>query len=202
ALSPSFRGARRAKPEPIVPLAYWERWISGSRRARPGMTTELFSQEPPRLDQLQLRDRPVVEICPGLAWRAVGERDRKHLADILRRLGKTFAAGLIHVELSQQRFGLAQTVELAMDDLVRIVGEHQARIVLYHVEPAAAAYFAEEVGVGGQQLGHRVHITAHQGAVDEKKIGGHVFTLSFRGAREASEPGISRFRVHASRAPE
>src|SRR6185437_6295697 len=69
---PVIPGRPKGKTGTIVPLAYWERWIPGSRRARPGMTTELFSQEPPRLDQLQLRDRPVVDVGPGLVWRAVG----------------------------------------------------------------------------------------------------------------------------------
>src|SRR5437899_1219688 len=97
---PSFRDAPvGAGPESITTA-----WGYGFR-ARAARAPErrrrlgLFLEKSSRFDQRQLRDGPVVEIGPGLAWRAVGERDRKHLADILRRLGKSLAASLVHVEL-------------------------------------------------------------------------------------------------------
>jgi hypothetical protein len=76
---------------------------------------------------------------------------------------------------AEHRVRVAQAIELAMDDLARIIREDEAGIVLHHVKPAAASRFAEEVGVGREQLGHRMHIAAHERAVDEEAVGGHGF---------------------------
>src|ERR1700761_4580308 len=131
----------------------------------------LFLEEPAGLDAGQGRDRPVVDVGPRIAGAAVGKRYRKHLPEILRRLGKAFAAGFIHVELAQHRVDFAQAIKLAMDDLAVVIGEHEAGIVLHHVEPAVAMGFAEKVGVGREQPGHRMHVAAHEGAVDEEAVG-------------------------------
>ncbi len=73
-----------------------------SRRSARDAAQSYPLQKPPRGDPRQVGDRPVVEIGPGLARPRRRLRDRQHLPDIFGRLGKTLAAGLVHVELAQQ----------------------------------------------------------------------------------------------------
>src|SRR5579863_5532523 len=50
--------------------------------------------------------------------------------------------------------------------------------MLHLVEPAAAARRPKEIGIRRQQPRHRMRVAAHQGAVDEQKVGGHAVTSS------------------------
>ena len=66
------------------------------------------------------------------------------LPDIFGRLRKAFAAGFIHVELAQQRVAVAQAVQFAEHDVGGIVRQHQPRIMLDEIEPAAAVRLPEK----------------------------------------------------------
>src|SRR5690348_18419704 len=59
--------------------------------------------------------------------------------------------------------------------------------MLHHVEPAAAARRPKEIGVRRQQFCHRMHVAAHQRAVDEKAVGGHLEAVI---ARSVSDKAI------------
>src|ERR1700691_3325026 len=50
--------------------------------------------------------------------------------------------------------------------------------MLHLVEPATADCLADENGLRRQKPGHRMRIAAHQGTVDEEKIGHQAFTSS------------------------
>src|SRR4051812_34467149 len=128
------------------------RWISGwsgkgwmRGDAPPPGTGELLFQKLPRGDLRQAGDRPVVDIGPRLAGCAVFVRHLQHPPDILRRFRKAFAAGLIHVELAEQRVAVAQAVQFAEHDVGGILREHQPRIMLDEIEPAAAGGGPEKI---------------------------------------------------------
>src|ERR1700730_354193 len=144
-----------------------------SRRNAPDGHEALLLQKPPRGDARQFCYRPVVDIGPGIARTAVVKRHLKHPADIFGRLGKTFAAGFIHVELAQQRVARAQAIDFAEHDVVKILRQHQPRIMFDAIEPALASGFADEVGALRPDVYHRMVEAAHQRAVDEKAIGDH-----------------------------
>src|SRR3954451_19377575 len=74
------------------------------------LKTLLALQKPARGDLRQPGDRPVVDIGPRLAGRAVLMRHGEHAADILGRFRKTFATGFIHVEFAEQRVAVAQAI--------------------------------------------------------------------------------------------
>jgi hypothetical protein len=83
----------------------------------------------------------------------------------------------------QHRLALAQAEQFAMHDVGGIVRQHQARIVLDQIKPAAAARFPKEIGIGRKHFCHRMIKAAHQGAVDEETIGGHGVSMSLRAER-------------------
>ena len=61
-------------------------------------------QKPSRGDARQVGDGPGVDVGPA-AGRAVFKRHGQQLPDIFGRLGKAFAAGLVHIEFAQQFAG-------------------------------------------------------------------------------------------------
>src|SRR5215216_658968 len=94
------------------------RWISGwsgkgwmRGDAPPPGTAELLFQKLARGDLWQAGDRPVVDIGPRLAGRAVRVGHGQHAAEVFGRFRKAFAAGLIHVKLAEQRVAVAQAVQ-------------------------------------------------------------------------------------------
>src|SRR6478609_2445150 len=109
------------------------------------LSVALLLQKFPRGDLRQAGDRPVVDIGPRLASRAVRMCHGQHAPYIFSRLRKTFAAGFIHVELAEQRVAIAQAVQFAEHDVGGIVREHEPGIMLDEVEPAAAGRGAQEV---------------------------------------------------------
>src|ERR1700716_2020828 len=66
-----------------------------------------------------------------------------------------------------------QAIELAEHDVGRVFRQHQPRIMLHPIKPAATCRFADKRRIGRQQPRHRMVEAAHQGAVDEEAIGDH-----------------------------
>src|SRR6185503_2528413 len=122
------------------------RWISASsakgwmrtRTVTASLESALVLQKTAGGDLRQVGDGPVVDIGPRLAGSAVLVRHLQHPPDILRRLRKTFTAGFVHVELAEQRVAVAQAIQFAEHDVAGRVRQHQTRIMLDEIEPAAA----------------------------------------------------------------
>src|SRR5947209_18705623 len=94
----------------------------------------LSPQKPARLDALQMRHRPIVDVTPCFPDAAIVARYREWLPQILR-LGEPGSAAFVVVEDRKAGFRRVQAIALALHHVVGVVRWTARRIRLAQLEP-------------------------------------------------------------------